>query len=128
LKPMTGEEYMKWYAEQCKDFAVNVFTLVGCSHLVYERCTVLFDEKKCVRIVQQHYNPETRHTWWAEVDPKLLSLICCQNKSYEWFNEKAVPLDSKVIPAYTIRQVMWALRVKPMPKLPWETSFDHSPI
>ena len=31
-------------------------------------------------------------------------------------------------PTVTIRQIMWALKMKPLPKQPWETVFDHTPI
>lgn len=31
-------------------------------------------------------------------------------------------------PTVTVRQLMWALRMKPLKKERWETSFDHVPI
>lgn len=36
--------------------------------------------------------------------------------------------DIYAYPTVTIRQIMWALKMKPLPKQPWETVFDHTPI
>lgn len=38
------------------------------------------------------------------------------------------PGSEEYFPTVTVRQLMWALRMKPLKKERWETSFDHVPI
>ena len=45
-----------------------------------------------------------------------------------FFDSRAAEGTDGLYPTVTIRQIMWALKMKPIPKHPWETVFDHSPI
>ena len=45
-----------------------------------------------------------------------------------FFDRRAGTGTDDLYPTVTIRQIMWALKMKPLPKQPWETVFDHTPI
>ena len=45
-----------------------------------------------------------------------------------FFDRRAGTGTDGLYPTVTIRQIMWALKMKPLPKQPWETVFDHTPI
>ena len=39
-----------------------------CAHPVYRRCTLFRTEEKGLAVIQQRWDPATRHTWWSEID------------------------------------------------------------
>ena len=51
-----------------------------------------------------------------------------QKSQVEYFKKMAGPAKDGCYPTVTIRQIMWALKMKPLERKPWETYFDHSPI
>ena len=113
-----------------------------CDHPVYDQCT-LYLQKDIgkdigLAVIQQRYNPDTKNTWWGKIDSWLADDIFEHPKFVEYFAKHAkepkeiyklgINVTDKLYPTVTVRQVMWALRMKPLPKQPWETVFDHTPI
>ena len=43
----------------------------------------------------------------------------------EYFDAMSGSPTDGLYPTVTIRQIMWALRMKPLPKQRWETTFDR---
>ena len=43
----------------------------------------------------------------------------------EFFNERAGACTDGLYPTVTVRQIMWALKMKPIPRERWETCFDR---
>lgn len=99
-----------------------------CEHPVYSRGTLYFQDGIGLVVIQQRYDRASKHTWWNGIDYWLIEAIY-ENKGWDSFfkNNAAVPIDG-IFPTFTVRQVMWALRMKPLKKEPWETVFDHKPI
>ena len=63
------------------------------------------------------------------IDPWLTDKIYLRIGFKEYFDAHAKKKDSHgYFPTVTVRQLMWALRMKPLKKERWETSFDHVPI
>lgn len=80
-------------------------------------------------VIQQRYNEETKATYWGPIDPWLTDKIYLRSGFKEYFDAHAKKKDSHgYFPTVTVRQLMWALRMKPLKKERWETSFDHVPI
>ena len=79
-------------------------------------------------VIQQRYDPETKHTFWAEVDEWLTDPLYLHPRFRAFFDRRAGTGTDGLYPTVTIRQIMWALKMKPLPKQPWETVFDHTPI
>ena len=40
-----------------------------CDHPVHHRRTLFVIGNKGLSIIQQRYNPNTKSTWWGEIDP-----------------------------------------------------------
>ena len=79
-------------------------------------------------MIQQRFNPETKSTWWSELDPWLTDDLYLNPKFKEYFDERAAECINGLYPTVTVRQIMWALKMKPIPKERWETTFDRRNI
>jgi hypothetical protein len=80
---------------------------------------------KGVAVIQQRYDEKTKTTWWDEIDPWLTDDIYLHPKFSEVFAERSGIDNKGVYPTITVRQIMWALKMKPLPKEQWETCFDR---
>ena len=99
-----------------------------CDHPVYNVCTLYLIGTKGLAVIQQRYSPKTKHTWWGEIDESLRDDLYFHPKFLPYFNKKGGKPINGLYPTVTVRQVMWALRMKPLKREPWETVFDKSPI
>lgn len=99
-----------------------------CGHPVYDRCTLYLIDNKGLAVIQQRYDAVTKHTWWGEIDPWLTDLIYTHDDFLKFFNLYARPGLHGIYPTVTVRQIMWALKLKPMKKERWETCFDRKSI
>ena len=43
----------------------------SCNHPIYSKCTLFVTDNKGLAIIQQRYDPDTKTTWWGEIDPWL---------------------------------------------------------
>lgn len=46
----------------------------------------------------------------------------------EYFDERSKPSNQGLYPTVTVRQIMWALKLKPIKRERWETVFDRKDI
>lgn len=99
-----------------------------CDHPVYSKCTLFKIEDKCLAIIQQRYDPDTKTTWWGEIDPWLTDELYLHPKFKGFFNKRAGKAINGLYPTVTIRQIMWALKMKPISRERWETCFDRKDI
>lgn len=79
-------------------------------------------------VIQQRYDPDTKKTWWSEIDPWLTDELFLNERFEDYFKKYAKAPINDIYPTVTIRQIMWALKIKPLIREPWETVFDKSPI
>ena len=100
-----------------------------CDHPVYDRCTLFKENGIGLAIIQQYHGTyDKKVTWWDAVQPDISDMIYEHSGFQEYFNSKADKEIDGLYPTVTVRQIMWALRMKPLPREPWETVFDKSPI
>ena len=99
-----------------------------CDHPVYSWCTLFEIGNKGLSVIQQRYDTEFKTTKWTEIDPWLTDDLYLHPKFKEFFDERAKPGTDGIFPTVTIRQIMWALKMKPIPKERWETCFDRRDI
>ena len=103
--------------------------LYKCDHPVYSRCTLYLIGNKGLAVIQQRYNKKNKSTYWTEIVSCLVDDLYLNEKFLEYFNKKAGKINkNKCYPTVTVRQLMWGLRIKPLPRFSWETVFDKSPI
>ena len=99
-----------------------------CEHPVYDSCTLYKIGRKGLAVIQQRFDTETKMTWWGELDPWLTDAIYLHPKFRGYFDERAGKCANSLYPTVTVRQIMWALKMKPLPKERWETVFDRREI
>lgn len=99
-----------------------------CVHPVYDRCTLYSVGDRGLAVIQQRYDPNTKHTYWSEIDPWLTDVLYLHDKFKEFFTKRSGVIKDGLYPTVTIRQIMWALKMKPLPKERWETCFDRRDI
>ncbi len=99
-----------------------------CDHPVYNSCTLFLVEERGLAVIQQRFDLETKATFWTEVDDWLTDPLYLHPGFRAYFDSRATKGTDGLYPTATIRQIMWALKMKPLPKQPWETVFDHTPI
>ena len=104
-------------------------SLYICDHPVYNRCTLYIIGDRGLAVIQQRFEPKTKSTYWTEVDACLIDALYLNEHFVEYFNKKAgMKNKDGLYPTVTVRQLMWGMRMKPLPRHPWETVFDKSPI
>jgi hypothetical protein len=96
-----------------------------CDHPIYNKCTLFQIHNKGLAVIQQRFNPVTKHTYWCEIDPWLTDELYLHANFEKFFNERAGECRDGLYPTVTIRQMMWGLKMKPMQKERWETCFDR---
>ena len=100
-----------------------------CDHPVYSSCTLYLVDDLGLAVIQQRYRPEDKSTYWTEIDAALVDILFMSEGFMDYFYKKAGPKKPNgCYPTVTIRQLMWAIRLKPLHRETWETVFDKSPI
>lgn len=108
---------------------VSMYGLIyTCDHPVYSRCTLFQIGDKGLAVIQQRFNRNTKQTWWTEIDPWITDDLYLHPKFKEYFDERAGLSTNGLYPTVTVRQIMWALKMKPIPRNRWETCFDRRAI
>lgn len=104
---------------------VSTAAIIRCT--AYAHCTEKGSKGLCV--IQQRYNEKTKATYWSAIDPWLTDKIYLRNGFKEYFDSHAKRRNQNgEYPTVTVRQIMWALRMKPIKRERWETVFDRSLI
>ena len=119
---------MRYHCEKPDMFMSMYGTTYICDHPVYNRCTLFLIGKKGLAVIQQRFNKQTKQTRWSEIDPWLTDVIFLHPKFKEFFDERAGEIENELYPTVTVRQIMWALKLKPIKKERWETCFDRRAI
>lgn len=125
----TKEGYILRYHYKKPDFYASMYgeTYI-CNHPVYNSCTLFKIGEKGLAVIQQRFDKTTKSTKWTELDPWLTDDLYLNHKFKEFFDERARTCTDGLYPTVTIRQIMWALKMKPLPRERWETVFDRRDI
>ena len=116
---------MRYYMERPKQYTTMFGETYHCDHPIYNTCTLYRILYKGVGVIQQRYDPETKHTYWTEIDPWLCDMLYLTPGFKDFFNEYASEPVDGLYPTVNVRQLMWRLRLKPIKKQRWETVFDR---
>ena len=119
---------MRYFYEKPEMYFTNYGTVFECNHPVYSICTLFLINGRGLAVIQQRYNPKDKATYWTEIDPWLNDKLYLHPKFKETFDKRAGEMIDGIYPTVTIRQLMWALKMKPLPKERWETTFDRKNI
>ena len=119
---------MRYHYKKPDFFSSMYGEIYNCDHTVYSQCTLFKIENKGLAVIQQRYNENTKQTWWTEIDGWLNDLLYLNPYFKEYFDKRSGYCTNGLYPTVTIRQIMWALKMKPLPKMQWETVFDRNNI
>lgn len=119
---------MRYHYEKPALYVSMYGTTYTCDHPVYNSCTLFQIDNKGLAVIQQRYDKETKQTRWTEIDPWLTDDIYLHPKFKDVFDIRSGECIDGHYPTITIRQLMWALKLKPLPKDRWETCFDRKDI
>lgn len=99
-----------------------------CEHPVYDSCTLFTIGEKGLAVIQQRFDPSTKSTSWTEIDPWFTDEIYLHPRFKKFFDTRAKKCTDGLYPTVTLRQIMWALKMKPIKRERWETVFDRRNI
>ena len=99
-----------------------------CDHPVYDKGTLFKIDNRGLCVIQQRYNSEDKSTYWGEIDPWLTDALYLHPNFRSFFDERAGECTDGLYPTVSIRQIMWALKMKPIKRERWETCFDRKDI
>ena len=116
---------MRYHYEKPELYISNYGHTYECDHPVYDKCTLYTIGNKGLSVIQQRYNRETKTTRWGEIDPWLTDTLYLHPKFKEFFDERSGECIEGLYPTVSVRQIMWALKLKPLPRERWETCFDR---
>lgn len=119
---------MRYHYEKPSIYRSMYGKLYICNHPVYSRCTLFQIGDKGLAIIQQKFDPATKSTRWGEIDSWLTDDIYLHPNFKEYFDKRAGTCTDGLYPTVTVRQIMWALKMKPIRKERWETCFDRKEV
>lgn len=99
-----------------------------CNHPIYNRCTLFLIGDKGLSIIQQRFNNIDKSTYWTEVDSCLINDIYLHPKFKKYFDKYSKESKNGIYPTITVRQIMWALKMKPLKREIWETYFCRKEV
>ena len=116
---------MRYHHEKPKHYSSKYGEVYKCNHPVYDTCTLYTIGKRGLAVIQQRYNKHTKATRWTDIDPWLTDMLYLHERFKEFFDERSGECTDGLYPTVTIRQIMWALKIKPLKRSQWETCFDR---
>lgn len=119
---------MRYHYKKPSIFVSMYGKVYSCNHPVYSRCTLFQIGDKGLVVIQQRFDPSTKSTYWTELDSWLTDDIYLNPNFKEYFDKRSGKCTDGLYPTVTVRQIMWALKMKPIPRESWETYFDRSNI
>lgn len=116
---------MRYHYKKPESYSTIYGSTYSCEHPVYNKCTLFKINGKGLAVIQQRYNPVDKNTYWTDIDPWLIDELYLHSSFEKFFNERAEECVDNLYPTVTIRQIMWGLKMKPLPRERWETCFDR---
>lgn len=118
---------MRYHFEKPAMYSSMYGTTYECDHPVYDRCTLFEIGDRGLAVIQQRRD-DCKKTWWGEIDPWLTDPLYLHPKFKAYFDSRADVCRDGLYPTVTIRQIMWALKMKPICRNRWETCFDRKSV
>lgn len=119
---------MRYYYEKPSFYKSIYGECYKCNHPVYNECTLFKIGDKGLAVIQQKFDKLTKCTRWSKLDPWLTNDLYLHPLFKKFFDDRAGEATDGLYPTVTIRQIMWALKMKPLPRERWETVFDRKNI
>lgn len=115
---------MRYHYEKPSSYVSMFGSTYICDHPVYDECTLFTIGDKGLAVIQQRTD-SNKKTWWGPIDPWLTDDLYLHPGFKEFFDGRAGEGTDGLYPTVTVRQMMWSLKMKPIPRERWETCFDR---
>lgn len=119
---------MRYHYEKPEIYSSMYGAVHSCDHPIYSTCTLYLMDGKGLAVIQQRFDKGLKYTWWGDIDPWLVDELYLHPKFKEFFDRRAGECQNGLYPTVTVRQIMWAMKMKPLQKNRWETCFDRKDI
>lgn len=119
---------MRYHYEKPDLYFASYGATYICKHPLYDRCTLYLIGEKGLAVIQQRFDEKTKSTRWTEIDPWINDQLYLQVGFKDYFEKYAKKPVNGLYPTVSVRQIMWALKMKPIKRQFWETLFDHCPV
>ena len=116
---------MRYHYSKPESYSCIYGSTYICDHPVYNSCTLFKIHNIGLAVIQQRYNKDNKTTFWGSIDPWLVDDLYLHEKFEEFFSDRGGEAKDGIYPTVTIRQIMWGLKMKPLPRERWETCFDR---
>ena len=117
---------MRYFYKKPNHYTTYFGITYYCNHPCYDSCTLYLINDKGLAVIQQREIDKL--TVWGPIDPWLSDYIFMNVGFREYFDKYSRDCQDGLYPTVSIRQIMWALRMKPLKREPWETCFDKCPF
>ena len=116
---------MRYYTEKPKNIKPHTLYFRRLDHPMYNSCNVYeLSSDVGLAIVQQRFNPKLKVFWYSAPDSWIMDEIIFHPSFADYVFTHADKATLGLYPTVTVRQVMFALKMKPLKKEWWEGSFD----
>lgn len=122
------EATIRYHYEKPTEYSSIYGTTYNCDRPVYRECTLFKINENGLAIIQQRYNRRNKTAYWGRIDPWLIDELYLHKNFEMFFNERSGRRIDGIYQTVTIRQIMWGLKMKPLPRERWETCFDRKLI
>lgn len=122
------ETTMRYHSEAPSFYFPIYGEIYLCDHPIYNQCTLFKMGDKGLSVIQQRFDEKTKDTRWEDIDAWIANGIYLNKNFLDYFQEHSGECANGLYPTVTVRQIMWALRMKPLKKERWETVFDRASI
>ena len=112
---------MRYFTEKPKDASRTRRYTYECNHPLYSACTLLEKEGRGLAIVQRRFNARLKIFWYGPIESWLVNEIVSNDGFESYFDEHAESSRDGLYPTVGIRQLMWALKMKPLRKEWWDS-------
>ena len=116
---------MRYHYEKPQYYSTLYGKRYICEHPIYDACTLYLIGNRGLAVIQQRFDLSEKKTWWSEIDPWLTDQIYLHPQFKSFFDERSGTSTDGLYPTVTIRQIMWALKLKPIKREQWEPVFDR---
>lgn len=112
---------MRYYTEKPEDAKRHCVYFRRTNHPLYNSCNVYeVGDGLGIAVVQQRFNPKLKVFWYSAPDSWIMDEIIKHPRFNEYVFSHADKAAISYYPTVTVRQLMYALKMKPLPKQRWE--------
>lgn len=107
---------MQYFYEKHQYYQSMYGSVYEFNHPVYSRCTLFKIGDRGLGVIQQRYDSATKQTLCGEIDLGFTDELYLYTKFKAFFDERSGTKENSIYPTVTNQQIMWALKMKPIPR------------